>query len=66
MENWCAKAGKEVGNMKITIGYYEQTNGKITANSKKILEVVKGENAKDCMNQIYQKARITTVGNSLP
>ena len=43
--------------MKITIGYYEQTNGKITANSKKILEVIKGKNAKECMNQIYQKSQ---------
>lgn len=41
--------------MKITIAYWENLNGRITINSRRITEVITGDNAKDCMNQIEEK-----------
>ena len=41
--------------MKITIAYWKNLNGKITINSQRITEVITGDNAKDCIQQIEQK-----------
>ena len=41
--------------MKITIAYWKNLNGKITINSQRITEVITGDNAKDCMQQIEQR-----------
>ena len=42
--------------MKITIAYWTKPYGKVTINSQRIREVITGINAKDCMDQIEQKA----------
>lgn len=41
--------------MKITIAYWTKSNGKVSINSQRITEVITGNNAKDCMNQIEEK-----------
>ena len=41
--------------MKITIAYWTKPNGKVSINSQRITEVITGDNAKDCMQQIEQK-----------
>ena len=55
--------------MKVTIAYWTNPNGwngNITINCRRIEEVITGENAKDCMQQIEHKRANNKISENSP